>query len=306
MSVSESLTEELVTLRDYIRYAASSFAAAGLWFGHGTATPLDEAAALVMHSLHLPYDLPAVYFDAVLTRPERTKIVNLIERRITERKPLPYLTHEAIFCGLSFYVDERVLIPRSPIAEMIERRFQPWLHEDNVQRILDLCTGCGCIGIACAYHFPGAEVDLTDVSEDALAVARMNMHQHGLDGRVRAIQSNLFDQLPRVKYDLIISNPPYVGRAEWETLPQEYRAEPELALLGGETGVDHAELILRNAGKFLADDGLLVVEVGGSATSLESAYPDIPFTWVEFERGGDGVFALTADELAAAQKLFVN
>lgn len=306
MHPDDPVPQTLHTIRDYIRYAASRFNGAGLWFGHGTAQALDEAAALVLHTLHLPYDLHHAYFDATLTLEERRKILDLIERRVVERKPLPYLTHEALFCGLVFYVDERVLVPRSPIAELILRRFEPWLAEpERVRRVLDLCTGSGCIGIACAHAFPEAAVDLSDLSEDALAVARLNIHKHGVDDRVRALQADLFDRLPPTTYDLIVSNPPYVSRGEWNALPPEYRAEPSLALLAGETGLDSVRRILRDAPRHLAPEGLLVVEVGGSAQALQAAFPQIPFTWVEFEHGGDGVFVMTAGELAAYSAEFL-
>lgn len=293
-----TLTETLTTLLDYIRYATSRFTEAGLCFGHGTATALDEAAALVLHATHSPHDLPTGFFTASLLPSEREAILALIERRITERKPLAYLTHEAWFAGLRFYVDERVLVPRSPVAELIERRFSPWLGGRDVEDVLDLCTGSACIGLACAYAFPEATVDAVDISEDALAVAAINVERHGLNDTVTLIQSDLYEQLtPGKRYDLIVSNPPYVNRAEWQSLAAEYHAEPRLGLESGEDGLDCVRRILEEAGARLKPQGILVVEVGSSAEALEAAYPDIPFLWLNFERGGDGVFLLTAAQI---------
>jgi ribosomal protein L3 glutamine methyltransferase len=304
--MSEAALHHLQTIRDWIRWGGSQFRQAGLFFGHGTATALDEAAALVLHTLHLPYDLPFTYFDAVLLPEERGRISALIERRVAERKPLAYLLREAQFAGLSFYVDERVLVPRSPIAELIEERFAPWVDPDNVRAVLDLCTGSGCIAIACAHAFPDAVVDATDISPDALAVARLNVERHDLAERVRLIRSDLFDGLEGAKYDLIISNPPYVARAEWEGLPAEYHAEPRLGLESGADGLDAARRILAEASQHLNPGGALIVEVGNSAAALEKAFPDAPFCWLEFSRGGEGVFALTAEQLNEWTDLFGN
>lgn len=289
--------ESLVTLRDYVRFAASRFAASGLFFGHGTAGSLDEAAALVLHVLHLPHDLPGGYFQANLTPGEREAILDLIERRIEERKPLAYLTNEAPFAGLSFYVDDRVLVPRSPIAELIENQFTPWAEVDEVTRILDLCTGSGCIAIACALVFPDAEVHAVDISPDALDVARINITRHSLEQQVYAIQSDIFTALGDNRYDVIVSNPPYVNTNEWENLPAEFHAEPRLGLESGVDGLDCVRRILFDAAKHLTEKGILVVEVGSSAEALIEAFPELPFCWLEFERGGDGVFLLTAEQL---------
>ncbi|MGR9088376.1 MAG: 50S ribosomal protein L3 N(5)-glutamine methyltransferase, partial [Gammaproteobacteria bacterium] len=223
---------QLRTIRDYIRWAASRFAEAGVFLGHGSASPLDEAAALVLHTVHQPYDLANFYLEATLTRGERRAVVDIVERRISERKPAAYLTHEAVFAGLPFYVDERVLVPRSPIAELIEQRFAPWVDENQVGRILDLCTGSACIAIACAYAFPEALVDAVDLSPDALAVAQINVEKHGVSGAVALYQSDLFDRLPPVRYDIIVSNPPYVSSSEWEQLPPEYHSEPAMGFRG--------------------------------------------------------------------------
>ncbi len=300
---SEILTT-LTTLRDYIRWGASRFAEAGLVFGHGTTTALDEAAALVLHTLFQPYNLSGTFLEAVLTLKERQAVIDIIDRRIIERKPAAYLTHEAIFAGLSFYVDERVLVPRSPIAELIEQRFAPWVDEEQVTRILDLCTGSACIAIACAYAFPGALVDAVDLSEDALSVAEINVDKHQLAESVTLYQSDLFNELPAARYDIIVSNPPYVCHQEWARLPAEFRAEPDMGFIGGESGLDIALRILLEARKHLTDQGILIVEVGSSAETLQAAFPDVPFYWLEFERGGDGVFLLTAEQLDHYHELF--
>ncbi len=300
---SEILTT-LTTLRDYIRWGASRFTEAGLVFGHGTTTALDEAAALVLHTLYQPYNLSGTFLEAVLTLKERQAVIDIIDRRIIERKPAAYLTHEAIFAGLSFYVDERVLVPRSPIAELIEQRFAPWVDEEQVTRILDLCTGSACIAIACAYAFPGALVDAVDLSEDALSVAEINVDKHQLAESVTLYQSDLFNELPENRYDIIVSNPPYVCHQEWARLPAEFRAEPDMGFIGGDSGLDIALRILLEARKHLTDQGILIVEVGSSAETLQAAFPDVPFYWLEFERGGDGVFLLTAEQLDHYHELF--
>jgi ribosomal protein L3 glutamine methyltransferase len=299
MSYPKDVLEVLTTLRDYVRWGASRFNQAGLFFGHGTANAIDEAAALALFALHLPHNLPGGYFNCVLTPDERLDVAELFERRIAERKPAAYLTKEAWFCGLPFFVDERVLVPRSPIAELIEKRFAPWVSDpDTVTDILDLCTGSGCIAIACAMAFPGADVDAADISPDALDVAKTNIIKHDLEGQVDAVQSDLFDALGDDRYDIIVSNPPYVNSEEWRNLPPEYHAEPRLGLESGASGLDCVRRILREADAYLKPGGLLIVEVGSSAEALESAYPGVPFIWLEFDRGGDGVFLLTAEQLA--------
>lgn len=295
----------LSTIRDYIRWGASRFTEAGIVFGHGTATALDEAAALVLHTIYQPYNLPEAYLETVLTLKERQDVIDIIDRRIIERKPAAYLTHEAIFAGLPFYVDERVLVPRSPIAELIEQRFDPWVDEDQVERILDLCTGSACIAIACAYAFPEAYVDAVDLSADALAVAEMNVAKHRLDDTVTLYQSDLFNELPDQRYDIIVSNPPYVSHAEWEQLPAEFRAEPDMGFKGGESGLDIVLRILVEADHYLTEQGILIVEVGGSAETLQYTFPDVPFYWLDFERGGDGVFLLAAEQVNQYHELFL-
>ncbi len=293
-----NLSNRLTTVRDYIRWGASQMNAAEVYFGHGTDNALDEAATLVLHALHLPPDLPETYFAAVLTPQECATVQALIEQRIATRQPAAYLTRRAWFMGLPFEVDQRVLVPRSPIAELIERQFQPWLADpEAVTAILDLCTGSGCIGIACAYAFPEAHVDLVDISPEALEVASLNVAEHGLYERVQVIASDVFTALPGRRYPLIISNPPYVDAAEYASLPAEYRHEPALGLQAGTDGLEIVRQILDQAGDYLTEDGWLVVEVGSSQAALLAAYPDLPFIWPEFERGGEGVFLLPAAAL---------
>ncbi len=289
-------TNRLSTILDLIRWGASRFRVEKLSFGHGTNNALDEAAALVLYALHLPYNIPDCYLDATLTDPERETVLTLLCKRIHERKPAAYLTNEALFAGLSFYVDERTLVPRSPIAELIENGFSPWC-DNSVQRILDIGTGSGCIAIACAYQFPYAQIDAIDTSLDALAVAKINVASHELENRVNLLESNLFAGLNTQKYDLIISNPPYVSDSEWRGLPDEYLAEPKQGFHGGESGLDIVHRILNQAGDHLSEQGILVVEVGRSAETLQNAYPNVAFLWLDFERGGDGVFLLTIEQL---------
>jgi ribosomal protein L3 glutamine methyltransferase len=289
---------DLLTIKDYIRWGASRFAEAELSFSHGMASPLDEAAYLVLHTLYLPIDTPELYFDSRLTTHERQALANILQQRVETRKPTAYLTHEGWFLGLPFYVDERVLIPRSPIAEYVEKQFAPWIEPSEVHSILDLCTGSGCIGIACAYAFPHTHVDLADISADALEVAQINIDRHNLAGQVEAVQSDLFDNLQGRKYDIIVSNPPYVDADDMAALTPEFLHEPaDLALASGNDGLDHTRRILRDAAEHLTDDGILVVEVGNSQYALQEAYPEVLFHWLEFERGGDGVFLLTAEQV---------
>ena len=303
---SPDVITTLISIRDYIRWGASRFAEHQVFLGHGTVTPLDEAAAIVLHTLHQPYDLANTYLDSVLTVPERQAVLNLIERRIKERKPSAYLTNEAIFAGLSFYVDERVLVPRSPIAELIAERFEPWVDEDQVFNILDLCTGSACIAIACAYAFPEAQVDAVELSDDALAVAQINIENHDMTEQVALFQSDLFESLPVKPYDIIVSNPPYVAIDEWESLPPEFHAEPEMGFTGGDSGLDMVIRILVDAKHYLAEQGILIIEVGSSAETLQDMFPNVPFQWLEIERGGDGVFLLTAQQINDFHSLFAS
>lgn len=288
---------ELKTIGDYIRYATSRFNEAGLYYGHGTDNAWDEALSLILPSLHLPHNINPVVLNAHLTKVEQAKLAKLIERRIQERIPVPYLTHQAWFSGLNFYVDNRVLIPRSPLAELIENHFEPWHDPDRIEGILDLCTGSGCIAIACAKQFPNARVDASDISEDALAVAKINLLRHKVDNQVTLYHSSLFKTIPPYRYDIIISNPPYVSLPEMSTLPPEYSHEPDIGLLGGADGLDFIHNIIMHAGKYLKPDGILIVETGNSAHALSEKYREIPFTWLELAHDQDGVFMLTANEL---------
>ncbi len=261
---------------------------------------------MVFHALSLPTHLDDIYLSAVLTLQERQQIIDFIHQRVKQRLPVAYITQKAQFAGLDFYVDSRVLVPRSPIAELIEQGFEPWLEEQQVNRVLDLCTGSGCIAIACAYAFEEAEIDAVDLSEDALAVARINQERHQLEDRVNLYHSDLYTALPDVQYDLIVTNPPYVAIAEWEQLPAEFHQEPEMGFTGGENGLDLVLKILVGAKTFLAPQGILVVEVGSSAETLQDLFPEIPFCWLDFERGGDGVFLLTAEQVSQYHPLFLQ
>ncbi|GAA0839617.1 50S ribosomal protein L3 N(5)-glutamine methyltransferase [Marinobacter szutsaonensis] len=292
--------DDLQTVRDYLRYASTQFAASPLFFGHGTDNVWDEAVQLVMRSLNLPLENNTLFLDARLTRDERAMILDRIERRVNDRVPLAYLLGEAWFMGMPFHVDERVLVPRSPIGELLENGLQPWLGDTEVARILDLCTGSGCIGIGAAMVFEDAEVDLSDISGDALAVAESNIDLHDVRNRVRTVKSDVFENITG-RYDVILSNPPYVDAEDLADMPDEYRHEPELGLAAGADGLDIAHRILAKAADHLTEEGLLIVEVGNSWVALDQAYPDLPFTWLEFENGGDGVFLLRAEDLRAWQ-----
>jgi ribosomal protein L3 glutamine methyltransferase len=293
------MSHELRSIIDLIRYAATRFNAAGLVFGHSHDNAIDEASHLVLSTLKLPPDLPPAYGNARLTAAEKAQVLALIERRIETREPVAYLVGEAWFAGLPFKCDPRALVPRSPIAELIEDGFSPWLDDHEVTRALDLCAGSGCIGIAMAAHNPAWQVDLADVSPDALALARENIVLHQLGGRVSAIASDLFAGLGGRRYDLIVSNPPYVTTDEYAALPGEYAHEPKLGLVAGADGLDLALRILRDAPAHLAEGGLLIVEVGESEHALTALLPGVPFVWLEFKVGPMGVFALRRDELLA-------
>ena len=292
---SQRDTSVLRTVRDFVRWGASEFSRAGLHFGHGTDNALDEAFHLVLHALHLPANLPATYLETAVTASERAAVLKLLRARVKTRKPAAYLIGEIDFCGLSFEVDERVLIPRSPIGELIEKQFQPWLQKEPV-RILDLCAGSGCIGIACAFAFPDATVDLGEISPGALAISRRNIARHHAQDRVTAVKSDLYASL-QGPYDLIVSNPPYVPTQEWKALAAEFQHEPRMALDAGRDGMNVVARVLAQAPDQLTPGGLLVCEVGGSVEEFEARWPLLPVTWVEFERGGDGVFVITREDL---------
>ncbi|NOQ94862.1 MAG: 50S ribosomal protein L3 N(5)-glutamine methyltransferase [Methylophaga sp.] len=297
-SIQQTVLDELHTLRDVLRWTTSQFNAAELFYGHGNVDAFNDALQLILHSLHLPAtEFPELFADARLTHAEKQAIADLIERRVVDRVPVPYLTHEAWFAGLPFYVDERVLIPRSPFAELIQDQFIPWLMEpEAVSSILDLCTGGGCIAIACAEAFPEAQVDAVDISLDALDVAKINIKKHSLDNQVHAIQSDLWAALDGKKYDLIVSNPPYVGADEMATLPEEYNHEPTSALEADDNGLALVERILLGAHKFLTPTGILFVEVGNSDFAVMDKWPEVEFMWLDFEHGGHGVFMLNYEQ----------
>ncbi len=289
--------EELKTIRDFIRWGVSRFNQAELYYGHGMASALDEAVYLTLFALHLPHDFTESYFDCALSMDEKQAVFELLERRIEKKLPASYLTGEAWFAGLPFVVNENVLVPRSPIAELIEERFAPWIEAESVENILDLCCGSGCIGIASAYAFDWAFVDMLDISPAAIEVAAENIQRHHLDDRVSVIESDLFQNVPQRHYDIIVSNPPYVDAEDMAGLPDEYLHEPALGLAAGDDGLDLVIPMLRQAREHLTDQGILVVEVGNSQHALQEAYPHVPFYWLDFERGGSGILLLTAEQL---------
>jgi ribosomal protein L3 glutamine methyltransferase len=285
------------TVEQLIHYGTLLFEQSELWFGHGTDNAFDEAAELVFFGAGLRHEDAADVYSRQLGAAERAAILALFERRIAERIPAAYLTHRMWFAGHEFYVDQRVLVPRSPLAELVEVQFQPWIAPEKVRRVLDIGTGSGCIAIASALAVPGAHVDASDVSQDALAVTAINIAKHGVQARVRPIRSDVFDALAGERYDVIVSNPPYVGDAEMTDLPPEYRHEPATGLHSGVDGLDVVRRILSGAAAHLEPHGVLIVEVGNSETTLVDAFPQVPFTWLQFERGGGGVFLLSAEQL---------
>lgn len=292
-----TLPTELLSITDFIRYGLTEANRQGLHYGHGTDNPMDDMVALILGTLHLPLDCDPILFQSHLTLEEKRLLIQQIHKRVVERVPVPYLIHQTLFCGLPFYVDERVLIPRSPIGELIQQQFSPWIDPTRVNRILDMCTGSACIAIACCYAFPDASVDAVDISPEALAVAEINRTRHIVQDQLDLIRSDCFDQVPPARYDLIIANPPYVGDEEMASLPPEYAHEPDLALRAARNGLAVVEKIMKQAVNYLTDDGLLVVEVGNSEEALTEAYPDLPLTWVDFENGGQGVFIITGLQL---------
>ena len=291
--------QNLSTVRDCLRFAVSRFNEAGLSFGHGSSNAYDEAAYLILHTLHLPLDRLEPFLDAALTHTERYEVLDIIERRVEQRIPAAYLTHEALLGGFSFYVDERVIVPRSFISELLLERLAPWIaRPEEIGSVLDLCTGSGCLAILAAHAFPHAGVDAADISVDALAVAQRNVADYGLQDRVRLIESDLFAKLGGRRYDLIVSNPPYVDAASVAALPQEYLHEPKLALGSGKGGLDATRAILEHAAQHLTENGILVVEIGHNREALEAAYPDLPFTWLEVSAGDQYVFMLHRNDLS--------
>ncbi len=288
--------QQLYTIHDWIRFTASELERNQVYYGHGTDNAWDEATLLVTGSLHLSQNLTEFQLQCRLVEDERILIAQRVEQRIVQRIPVAYLINQAIFCGLPFYVDERVLVPRSPIAEIISSRVSPWMDGKEPARILDLCCGSGCIGIAALKEFPDAQLDLADLSQDALDVADINIQNYGLYEQVAAIHSDLFANL-QGPYDLILSNPPYVDLEDLSDMPDEYHHEPAMGLGSGNDGLDITRQILANALDYLAEDGVLVIEVGNSWIHLEAAFPEVPFNWIEFKNGGDGVFVFTQEQL---------
>ena len=294
----EQAQNELSTLRDLMRFSVSRFSEAGLYFGHGSDNAWDESAYLLLHTLHLPLDRLEPFMDARLTGDERAAALRIIKRRITERLPAAYLTNEAWLGEYRFYVDQRVIVPRSHIAELLREQLSPWIDDPwAVGRVLDLCTGSGCLAILAAQAFPEARVDAIDLSPDALAVARRNVDDYQLGSRLRLVESNAFAEIAGERYDVIISNPPYVNAESMAALPEEYRREPELALASGEDGLDFVRIILKEAAAHLNTKGVLIVEIGNNQSELERAFPELPFTWLDTAAGDQFVFMLHREDL---------
>jgi ribosomal protein L3 glutamine methyltransferase len=288
------------TVRDLLRFGVSRFTQAGLSFGHGSSNAYDEAAYLILHTLHLPLDTLDPFLDARLLDEEIDAVMKVIERRATERVPAAYITHEAWMHGHRFYVDERVIVPRSFIGELLQDGLQPYVADpDHVTRVLELCTGSGCLAILAAQAFENADVDAVDISADALAVARRNVDDYALDDRVTLYEGDLYAPLPEAKYEVIITNPPYVNAQAMQSLPEEYRHEPELALAGGADGMDIVRRIIRDAGKWLTEDGVLVVEIGNERANVEAAFGGLDLVWLSTSAGDDNVFLIQAADLPA-------
>lgn len=298
-----AVVEDLATIQDMMRWAYSYFNASDLYYGHGYDNAWDEAQQLVLAALYLPADVPEAMYQSRLTLVEKERVIHLIETRLGTRQPVAYLTNSAWFCGSEFYVDERTIVPRSPIGELIMQKFAG-LIDHEPKRILDMCTGSGCIAIACAQQFLEAEIDAVDLSLDALDVAQINIERHGLAVRVFPISSDLFNDIPQDKYDLIVTNPPYVDEEDLDDMPQEFHFEPEMSLGSGADGLDITKRILAQAADYLTDNGVLVCEVGNSMVHLIEQFPTVPFNWIEFKNGGLGVFSLTRAQLVEYRHLF--
>jgi ribosomal protein L3 glutamine methyltransferase len=295
---SSQAAQNLHTVRDFLRFAVSRFNQAKLFFGHGSSDAYDEAAYLILHTLHLPLDRLEPFLDAQLTDGERTEVLGIIQQRVEKRIPAAYLTHQALLGDFSFYVDERVIVPRSFIAELLLEQLSPWIAEpEEINSVLDLCTGSGCLAILAAHAFPNARVDAADLSPDALSVAERNVADYELQDRVNLIESDLFAKLDGKQYDLIISNPPYVDAESVNALPQEYLHEPKMALGSGHDGLDATRIILKHAAQHLTGNGVLIVEIGHNRDILEAAYPDLPFTWLDVSAGDQLVFMLHRNDL---------
>ncbi|MCP4488059.1 MAG: 50S ribosomal protein L3 N(5)-glutamine methyltransferase [Gammaproteobacteria bacterium] len=289
--------KELGSIRDFIRWGSSEFSRHGLSFGHGFASALDEARYLTLHALALPFDWSDSYLDCLLTQTEREQVIEVLQLRANSRQPAAYITHESWFCGLRFYVDERVLVPRSPIAELIGNHFEPWIDRRRVSRVLDLCTGSACIAIACQYAFEHAEVYASDISADALEVARINRHEHELDDILTLYESDLFDDIPPQQFDVIVSNPPYVDAEDMAALVDEFKSEPALGLAAGDDGMLLVGRILLQAVNYLSEFGILIIEVGNSQAAMIEKFEFLPITWIDFEYGGNGVCCIQYQDL---------
>jgi ribosomal protein L3 glutamine methyltransferase len=296
--MSHPIYHELHTIRDWMRYTVSRFEEAELFYGHGAQNSYDEAAWLILAALHLPMDTLNTFMDAVITETERKHLIHLIERRVTDRVPTAYLVRQAWLGDYKFYVDERVIVPRSFIAELLRENLAPWIENpEEVVSAADICTGSGCLAILLAHAFPNAEIDAVDISDDALSVARRNIGDYGLGDQVSAIKSNMFAMLSGRQYDIIICNPPYVNAPSMDNLPQEYRHEPQLALASGDDGLEHVRTLLKEAAANLHPNGLLIVEIGHNRAELEAQFPKLPFTWLEVTAGDEFVFLLKREQL---------